>query len=311
MGPAMDIEDLRTFVEVADSGGISSAARRLRVSKSMVSRRLARLEAELGVQLLDRTARGGSLTEAGVTFREYAAKTCEEIEVARKAILPINERQWRTLVDMPNSLKIEHMVGQGGMSELEENMQELNQLMKKADAALWADVEEAIDRAVSTAGHELQSPGLIGSPRDYFADGVLRHLFLRLCGADPETYAGGDPETAWKMLYVGRSVARHWEKERGGSGENRKRKDRREDIEKDESERRELILSARNFALKTAISVLVDHARASDPQIGERMEAAVDARHAALENVSDMDREFAENARRYMSLLTAPSGQPK
>ncbi len=184
-------------------------------------------------------------------------------------------------------------------------MQELNQLMKRADAALWADVEEAIDRAVNTAGDELQSLGLTRSPHDYFADGVLRHLFLRLCGADPETYTGGDPETAWKMLYVGRSVARHWEKELGRSGEKRKKKDPQEDIEKDESERRELILSARNFALKTAISVLVDHARASDPKIADRMEAVIEARHAALENVSDTDREFTENARRYMSLLTA------
>ncbi|WP_245519394.1 LysR family transcriptional regulator [Neorhizobium sp. JUb45] len=307
----MDIEDLHTFVEVADSGGISSAARRLRISKSMVSRRLARLEAELGVRLLARSTRGGSLTEAGVTFREYAAKTCKEIEVARKAILPGEERQWRTLVAVPNSLKIEHMVGQGGMPEQEDNMQEMNQLMKEADAALWADVNEAIDRAVNAAGHELQSLGLVRTPHDYFAEGVLRHLFLRLCGADPETYAGGDPETAWKMLYVGRSIARRWERELGRSGENRKRKDRREDIEKDESERRELILSARNFALKTAISILVDHARASDPQIADRMEAAVEARHAALENVSDTDREFTENARRYMSLLTVVPRQSR
>jgi hypothetical protein len=35
----MDLEDLRTFVDVADAGGVSSAARRLGVSKSIVSRR--------------------------------------------------------------------------------------------------------------------------------------------------------------------------------------------------------------------------------------------------------------------------------
>jgi hypothetical protein len=42
----LDVEDLRTFVEVADAGGVSSAARRLGVSKSIVSRRLFRLEEE-------------------------------------------------------------------------------------------------------------------------------------------------------------------------------------------------------------------------------------------------------------------------
>lgn len=68
----MDIEDLETFVAVADAGGVSAAARRLGVSKSIVSRRLFRLEAELGVQLLARTTRGAALTEAGITFREHA-----------------------------------------------------------------------------------------------------------------------------------------------------------------------------------------------------------------------------------------------
>ena len=79
----LDVEDLRTFVEVADAGGVSSAARRLGVSKSIVSRRLFRLEAELRVQLLARTTRGAALTEAGVTFSDYAARVCAEIDIAR------------------------------------------------------------------------------------------------------------------------------------------------------------------------------------------------------------------------------------
>lgn len=97
----MDIEDLRSFVEVADSGGVSHAARRLGVSKSMVSRRLARLEDELGVQLLARTTRGAGLTEAGVTFREYAAKTCTEIDIARETISPTGELRGRLRVAVP------------------------------------------------------------------------------------------------------------------------------------------------------------------------------------------------------------------
>ncbi|MCQ1776444.1 LysR family transcriptional regulator [Neorhizobium galegae] len=97
----MDIEDLRTFVEVADSGGVSPAARRLGISKSMVSRRLARLEVELGVQLLARTTRGAGLTEAGVTFRDYAAKTCTEIDIARETIMPEGDLRGRLRVALP------------------------------------------------------------------------------------------------------------------------------------------------------------------------------------------------------------------
>src|SRR5471032_3612070 len=87
----LDIEDLQTFVEVADAGGVSAAARRLGVSKSIVSRRLFRLEADLGAQLLARTTRGAALTEAGVTFREHAARICAEIDMARETILPAGD----------------------------------------------------------------------------------------------------------------------------------------------------------------------------------------------------------------------------
>ena len=97
----MDIDDLRTFVEVADAGGITSAALRLGVSKSMVSRRLARLEAELGVQLLARSTRGASLTEAGATFRDHAARASAEIDAARDAILPTGDLSGRLRVAAP------------------------------------------------------------------------------------------------------------------------------------------------------------------------------------------------------------------
>ena len=83
----MDIEELRTFVEVADAGGISPAALRLGVAKSIVSRRLAKLEADLGVQLLSRTTRGAALTEAGATFRDHAARACAEVDLARELSL--------------------------------------------------------------------------------------------------------------------------------------------------------------------------------------------------------------------------------
>lgn len=105
---ALDIEDLQTFVEVADAGGVSPAARRLSLSKSIVSRRLLRLEAELGVQLLTRSTRGAALTEAGATFRDYAARACTEIDVAREAILPAGELRGRLRVSAPLSFGPTH-----------------------------------------------------------------------------------------------------------------------------------------------------------------------------------------------------------
>lgn len=97
----MDIEELRTFVEVADAGGVTAAALRLGVSKSIVSRRLARLEADLGIQLLARTTRGAALTEAGITFRDHAAKVCSEIDIARETILPAGALRGRLRIAAP------------------------------------------------------------------------------------------------------------------------------------------------------------------------------------------------------------------
>jgi DNA-binding transcriptional LysR family regulator len=105
----LDLEDLQTFVEVADAGGVSPAARRLGVSKSIVSRRLVRLEAELGIQLLARTTRGAALTEAGVTFRNHAVRVCAEIDLARETILPAGDLRGRLRVAAPLSFGPTHL----------------------------------------------------------------------------------------------------------------------------------------------------------------------------------------------------------
>ncbi|MBY3226039.1 LysR family transcriptional regulator [Rhizobium laguerreae] len=99
----MELEDLRIFVEVADAGGVSSAALRLGISKSMVSRRITRLEAELGAQLFARTTRGIALTEAGFTFRDYAARVSADLDVVRETILPAGELRGRMRVAAPLS----------------------------------------------------------------------------------------------------------------------------------------------------------------------------------------------------------------
>ncbi|HTD28944.1 MAG TPA: LysR family transcriptional regulator [Xanthomonadaceae bacterium] len=105
----MDIEDLQTFVEVADAGGVSAAARRLGVSKSIVSRRLLRLETELGIQLLARTTRGAALTEAGATLRGHAARVCAEMDTARETILPAGDLRGLLRIAAPMSFGPTHL----------------------------------------------------------------------------------------------------------------------------------------------------------------------------------------------------------
>jgi len=63
--PAMEIDDIRAFVAVADAGSVSAAARELFLTQPAVTRRLQRLESAMGAPLLDRRRRPFALTRAG------------------------------------------------------------------------------------------------------------------------------------------------------------------------------------------------------------------------------------------------------
>lgn len=77
---------LKGFVAVAEHSGFSQAARYLHVSTPMLTNQLKRLEEELGKQLLHRTTRHVSLTEAGEVYLRHAKKILAEIQDARNEI---------------------------------------------------------------------------------------------------------------------------------------------------------------------------------------------------------------------------------
>jgi DNA-binding transcriptional LysR family regulator len=76
------IPAMMTFARVVESGSFTEAARRLGCSKASVSKQIARLEEHLGAQLLRRTTRRMSLTEAGEGFYGHCARIAEEAEAA-------------------------------------------------------------------------------------------------------------------------------------------------------------------------------------------------------------------------------------
>ena len=78
----MKLEGIATFVTVAESGSLSEAARRLRVSRSVVSERLVELERSLGASLLQRSTRKLSLTEDGAAFLARAARIVRDVQEA-------------------------------------------------------------------------------------------------------------------------------------------------------------------------------------------------------------------------------------
>lgn len=77
--------ELATFLAVAEEGAFNAAARRLRASPPAVTRQVTALEERLGVQLLARTTRQVSLTEAGRRLRDDAARILGDLQEAEAA----------------------------------------------------------------------------------------------------------------------------------------------------------------------------------------------------------------------------------
>lgn len=72
-----DLNSLIIFAEVVEANSFSQAARRLKMPTSTVSRRIAELEAQLGVRLLERSTRSLRLTDVGSEVLEHAQRTAE------------------------------------------------------------------------------------------------------------------------------------------------------------------------------------------------------------------------------------------
>ena len=86
MARNLDLTALRSFVAVADTGGVTKAAGRLHLTQSAVSMQLKRLEEALGVQLLDRANRSVTTTAEGEQLLSYARR-----------MLALNDEVWGRL----------------------------------------------------------------------------------------------------------------------------------------------------------------------------------------------------------------------
>lgn len=81
-----DLNDLYYFVQVVDHGGFAAAGRAIGLQKSKLSRRVAQLEARLGVRLLNRSSRRFSVTEVGREYYERCVAMLVEAEAAEQIV---------------------------------------------------------------------------------------------------------------------------------------------------------------------------------------------------------------------------------
>lgn len=139
----MNLNDLQVLVRVVEDGSLTAAADRLGLPKSSVSRTLARLEAGLGVRLLQRTTRSLRLTDAGRQFYDRIRRNLEDIEDAERAL-----SEWQSSprghlrVTMPVELGMRFMG-----SVVAEFMQKYPEVSLEAELAgrLVDLVEEGVD----------------------------------------------------------------------------------------------------------------------------------------------------------------------
>lgn len=82
----MELRHLRYFIAVAEEGSLTTAAeRRLHTAQPSLSRQIRDLELEIGVKLLERGARGITLTGAGRAFLDHARLALLQVEAASEA----------------------------------------------------------------------------------------------------------------------------------------------------------------------------------------------------------------------------------
>ncbi|HEV7318069.1 MAG TPA: LysR family transcriptional regulator [Ensifer sp.] len=96
-------EAMAVFLAVVEEGDFSAAARRLRMTPSAVSKIIGRLEARLGVRLLQRSTRSISLTTEGIAYAESSRRILGDMEDAEFAIQPGAEPRGRLRVSLPSA----------------------------------------------------------------------------------------------------------------------------------------------------------------------------------------------------------------
>jgi DNA-binding transcriptional LysR family regulator len=80
------LQEITVFAKIVGTGSLSAAARDLGMSPAVVSRRLAALEARLGVRLVNRTTRSLHLTDEGAAYYETCSRVISDIEEADAAV---------------------------------------------------------------------------------------------------------------------------------------------------------------------------------------------------------------------------------
>ncbi|NRG19040.1 LysR family transcriptional regulator [Rhizobiales bacterium] len=209
----MKLEDLRFFTRVVALGNLSAAGREFGLSPSAASARLTALETGAGSQLLARTTRKVSLTEAGQVFIEHANRALSEMDAAMSALEASTEAPRGTLRITSNvSFVRKHVLPY--LNEFKSEYPDVRIEMNITDRIVDI-VEEGYDLAIRVAelpDSALKARKLAENPRYLCAspDYIARH-------GEPTSPAdlanheclGFEPMPAWYFAGPNGEVAHH------------------------------------------------------------------------------------------------------
>jgi DNA-binding transcriptional LysR family regulator len=185
MGPVQDLNNLYFFAKVVDFGSYTAAANALGLQTSKLSRRIATLETELGVRLINRTTRRLSLTEAGKTFHRHCLALLDEAQAAKDAMSQIlASPQGLVRISCPTGLL------QGGIADILARFLSLHPQVRIALDATNRRVDvvdEGLDIAIRVRRPPLEDSDL--AMRSFGPDEVILVASRKLIAAH------GEPQT--------------------------------------------------------------------------------------------------------------------
>lgn len=203
------LQDLAVFVAVAETEGFSAAARRLGASKAMVSVAIARLEARLGVRLLQRTTRRLSLTEAGAAALPHAQRSLLAARDAEEAATHgLASPRGVLRINAPMSFGLLHVVP--ALGEFAETHAEVRVDLVLDDRVLDL-VEGGFDLALRIG--TLSDSGLVAQRLATSRSVIVAHPDYLARAGEPRT--PGDLAGHAALLYSLSTTGSRWELTRG------------------------------------------------------------------------------------------------
>lgn len=90
--------------------------------------------------------------------------------------------------------------------------EQIAKIIASADRRLSATVYSVLEETFNQAKEELRTIGQVDAapPLEYFASMIHQRMYCSMCGADPETFEGGNPDIAYHIIRNSQNIAKHY-----------------------------------------------------------------------------------------------------